>query len=84
MRKRPKYTKGMNEIRRLLDKIGRQDTGDYSKNHAIWMILSALRGPDNGNQKLKSYTTARLRLRVCRRSWNLKLLIAHCLVKLEK
>lgn len=66
MRKRPKYTEGMNEIRRLLDRVGRL-SDNYDKDMTLWFILTGLRGPDNGNDNVKQYSTARLRYHLCPR-----------------
>jgi len=58
---RPVYTKGMNDIRRLLDRIGRSGFDSPNKDWVVWTLLTALRGPDNKNDNLKQYSTARLR-----------------------
>lgn len=61
---RPKYTQGMNDVRRLLDKIGGMDINSDGKDWLTWTLLTALRGPDNENFKLKTYSTARLRAEI--------------------
>jgi len=65
MRTRPKYTEGMNEIRKLLDNIGSSGKINFQKDQILWNILTALRGPDNENNQLKEYSTARLRNMIC-------------------
>lgn len=56
-----KYTEGMREVLTLVSDIGDLKIADSQKNNILWRILTALRGPDNGDEPLKDATTARLR-----------------------
>ncbi len=57
----PKFTQGMDEVFEFLNDLGRLDVDDYRKDHILWEILTALRGPDSGDEVLKDNTTAKLR-----------------------
>lgn len=56
-----KYTEGMREILTLVSDIGDLKVTGQQKDEILWRILTAFRGPDDGDEGLKDATTARLR-----------------------
>ena len=56
-----KYTPGLKEVRKLVSDIGELKIQDIQKDEKLWYILSALRGPDEGDADVKYASTARLR-----------------------